>query len=414
MGKLYLFEGLVCFRAADVVWVLILLQRGFSFTQVGIAEAVFHITSMICEIPSGMMADLFGRKRTLCIAGILGSASAILMGFGNGAGEIYLGMMFSALNYNFISGTEEALMYDSLIQAQETDTYKKRKFQLSVVMDVMNAMGCLIGPTLLLFGYRKLYLISASVSLFSAVTASLMQEPCVTQKQMERAEKKKSETEFEIQNQPSVWEKQREVLIKIKNHICDSWKFIFTHPRTMCKLFADAAVSCPSFLTLMYLQKHLVNCGMPQQWIGIPILLIPLSGSVGSFLASKMKTKLFQSVMVCGIVCGIGTCIAGSSYIFFSVAGAVTGRISMRYIELLTEEAVNKEFESDQRATMVSVDSMFYSVLMILASMMTGWVGNRFSVSAIFFSLGGILIVMTVLAGIGYKKMTELQKRKVR
>ena len=44
---LYLYELLISFRLVDVVWVLFLLDRGYSLAQVGIAEGVFHITSML-------------------------------------------------------------------------------------------------------------------------------------------------------------------------------------------------------------------------------------------------------------------------------------------------------------------------------------------------------------------------------
>ena len=65
LQNLYLYELISGFQIVDVVWVVFLLQRGFSIAQVGIAEGVFHMVSMCCEIPSGMVADLIGRKRTL-------------------------------------------------------------------------------------------------------------------------------------------------------------------------------------------------------------------------------------------------------------------------------------------------------------------------------------------------------------
>ena len=68
--RMYLYEAALAFRMVDAVWVIFLLERGFSLAQVGVAEGIFHITSMIFEVPSGMAADLFGRKRTLVLSGI--------------------------------------------------------------------------------------------------------------------------------------------------------------------------------------------------------------------------------------------------------------------------------------------------------------------------------------------------------
>ena len=82
------------FRITDVVWVLFLLERGYSLAQVGIAEGIFHITSVICEVPSGMIADILGRKRTMILAAIAGGVSSIFMGFGNHIAYIYGNAVF--------------------------------------------------------------------------------------------------------------------------------------------------------------------------------------------------------------------------------------------------------------------------------------------------------------------------------
>ena len=69
---LHIYNFLFSFRIADGVWVVFLLSRGFSLAQVGMAEGVFHIVSFLFEVPSGMLADLMGRKRTLALSSLFG------------------------------------------------------------------------------------------------------------------------------------------------------------------------------------------------------------------------------------------------------------------------------------------------------------------------------------------------------
>ena len=61
--KLYLVTILTNLSLTGA-WVAILAARGFSLVEIGLAETVFHICSLIFEIPSGILADLYGRKRT--------------------------------------------------------------------------------------------------------------------------------------------------------------------------------------------------------------------------------------------------------------------------------------------------------------------------------------------------------------
>ncbi len=56
LRNLYLYEIISGFQIVDAVWVLFLLGRGFSLTQAGLAEGFFHMVSMCCEIPSGMLS----------------------------------------------------------------------------------------------------------------------------------------------------------------------------------------------------------------------------------------------------------------------------------------------------------------------------------------------------------------------
>ena len=61
----YLHAFTSTLRFTDAVWVALLATRGFTLAQIGLAEGVFHGVSLLCEVPSGMAADLLGRRRTL-------------------------------------------------------------------------------------------------------------------------------------------------------------------------------------------------------------------------------------------------------------------------------------------------------------------------------------------------------------
>ena len=58
----YLHAFFSTLRFTDAVWVALLAVRGFSLAEIGLAEGVFHLTSLLCEVPSGMAADLLGRR----------------------------------------------------------------------------------------------------------------------------------------------------------------------------------------------------------------------------------------------------------------------------------------------------------------------------------------------------------------
>ena len=105
----YLHAFTSTLRFTDAVWVALLAARGFTLAQIGLAEGVFHGVSLLCEVPSGMAADLLGRRRTLIFGGALGVVSAATMAFAPSLAFICAGMGLKALGYNLLSGTTEAL-----------------------------------------------------------------------------------------------------------------------------------------------------------------------------------------------------------------------------------------------------------------------------------------------------------------
>lgn len=411
---LYLYDLLISFRLIDTVWVLFLLDRGYTLAQVGIAEGVFHITSMLFEIPSGMFADLFGRKKTLLLSGTAGIFSSFFMALDGWSGWIYFGMICSALAFNLASGTQEAIVYDSLLEGKCEDRYKKVWANMSVIGRVAQAAACAASPIAIAMGYRYTYLVMGILGCGTVLSAAGMKEPVLNSKKCPESLKSR-ETEGEAIEKTTgkvagkisradhrdirvndLWD----IIKKVRQHIIDTAIFIREHPRTMCKLLADAAVACPCYLLMMYLQNHLVECGWPKAWIGMPILLIPLAGAIGAWIAAKNKSSLFRAMLVCGIAGGIGTCLAGSKILLVTLSGACIARMCEGFSEITVSENTNREFTSEQRATLVSIDSMFYSVLMVVASPLTGVIGNQYSTSAVFFVLGGTLLGATVLLGL--------------
>lgn len=382
LKKLYAFEMTICFRIADAVWVLFLLQRGFSLAQAGLAEGIFHITSLIFEVPSGMAADLFGRRRTLMTAGILGMLSAAGMCLKGGFWLVCVGMSLSAISCNMISGTEEAMVYDSLAECGQAERFGRVWAKLSIIGRCGSAVSCLISPVAMALGYRGTYLVSGGLYLLSCFSAAAMAEPMVTELQ-----KKRQEHPFQKMG------------IRLAEHVRISAAFVAAHPRTMCKLLADAAIACPTYLTVMFLQEHLTARGWPAAWIGLPLLMMRLCGAAGVWLASRKSGRLQRSLLLCGIFGGVGACLAGSGWIPFILAGAGLVQICESISEIRVSTSVNREFESDQRATMASIGSMLYSLLMIAVSPAVGGVSDRFGTSAGFSVLGITLMAGTILCG---------------
>lgn len=78
---LYLMTTVGYFQIAAASWVALLALRGFSLLQIGMLESIFHIVSLCFELPSGVVADIFGRRKTLIASQMASLISGTLMIF---------------------------------------------------------------------------------------------------------------------------------------------------------------------------------------------------------------------------------------------------------------------------------------------------------------------------------------------
>ena len=389
LNKLNIFGFTACLRLPDAVWVVLLSVRGFSLWQIGMAEGIFHIVSLLCEIPSGMVADLMGRRRCLAAAGICGILSALFMAFGGGFLGVCLSMVFSALSCNLISGSDEALLYDSLLQVGRAEDYISSSARYTQIQNVSGMLSNFASLLSGIMSYIGFYLLDAAVCLSRVFAALSLTEPTVTQRQALR--------------QANPFQDLRQ---RFSEHIQEVLRFFRSYPRAAFLMLADGLLSLPSYLTLMFMQQRLSDLGLSTMYLGLPVMCISLSRVLGVSAGKRLKpTHLKALYAACALLTGVGTMLAGAAPILPAIFGAMAAAGSIEAWILHFQNRLNQLVPSDRRATLVSVNMMAYSLLMIAASPLVGWLGDlTSSAGAGLFMLGAAVALAGVTACLPRRK----------
>ena len=174
---------LVC--AADFFWnlgrtfphailTIFLLEQGFDLVQIATLQSVFMIVAMVTEFPSGIWADLFGRKQIYMAAVVTLFCSYLLIGFFS---DHFIVILFAYVLYGLSvalkSGTLEAEVV--LEFEKEQRDIKAYSVASSYVMSISSIAGGLLGS---LF-YEKMHSYMYAISLMLFVLAFLMAALCV-------------------------------------------------------------------------------------------------------------------------------------------------------------------------------------------------------------------------------------------
>jgi len=91
--------------------ILFFLQSGLSFTQIGFLVAFRELIINLMEIPSGAIADLFGRRRSMMISFASYIISFTIFGFSEVYGYFFIAMFFFSIGEAFRTGTHKAMIF---------------------------------------------------------------------------------------------------------------------------------------------------------------------------------------------------------------------------------------------------------------------------------------------------------------
>ena len=153
----YIYNFLLQLNITSAIWVLYLAFRGMSLVEIGLLESVYHITGVLFELPTGVIADLYGKKFSIITGRIISVISCILMIASDSFLGFAIAFSLSSAAMNLNSGAAEALVYDSLKELGEEEKYKKIWANLAFVIG--SPIFFYIYPLLLiLLSYHKLML----------------------------------------------------------------------------------------------------------------------------------------------------------------------------------------------------------------------------------------------------------------
>lgn len=378
------FSGL---RITDAVWVALLAARGFSLWEIGLAESVFHVVSLLCEVPSGMAADLLGRKKTLVSGGVCMVLQSLLMAFASDLFTICFAMGLNALAMTMFSGTSTALLYDSLKQKDCEEKYIQVSANSSQISMLANAVGSMASILNQFLGYAGFYLLNAAFEGISALANMLLAEPIVTKAQASRGKQT-------LRALPGQFTKLAR----------NSLSILRTTPLAAKLIVSSAVVSVPSYLTKMFLQQRLVELGWPTELLFLPLLLGGLACVAGTEVGRRMRCRSMRRLYsACALLCGVGTLLVGAAPAWGGILGMMLVQGVLEVYLLHESQKLNDAIPSDQRATLISVDGMAYSLLMIPASPLVGAVGDAFGQAGAGLALLGGVIVLSGVALLGKK-----------
>lgn len=359
------------------VWVAYELQY-INLVQLAVIEAIIQGSQLFLELPTGALADLWGKRTTI----ILGYTASLLAGlvyaFSRNFETFIIYALVLGLGQALISGAREAWIYDSLKAADRESDYTKVTSKGSLIFQLGIAFATLTGG---LFGSISIMIpiyLNIFIHLFTLLVFIFAREPRIdTQK-------------FTLKN----------YLLQTKMGIQEIKK---TPHSLRISLFYIAVGGITWASMMIFNATLLTQMGFTATEFGITVATIRIINSLVLFGAislgkifNQQRPYLFLSILL--IISYLPGLWLTKLLTIFAVAGSIFGS-TFRWIVL--GKLVNREFSSQNRATAISTLSMAISIIVVILSLLSGPIMAQFDGAKTMYTFMGILSLVFILP-LGY------------
>ncbi len=354
---LYLNTSLGAFQIAGASWVALLAARRFSLVEIGFAESVFHVASLLFEVPSGVISDVFGRKKSMVLSQCMMLVSSLLMLVSDSMAGVLPAMVFSAFGYNFASGTRESLAYETLKAEGREAEYDGYASTDMMLYTFFSSLATLCAGAALALGYRRAYLVDIGLGVVCLMSALRLRDVGYATAGEEGGKNGPEET---------VWK-------KIFQCFRESVRFLLHSRKAMELILLNAAVGAAATLLRFFLQARLTEKGLPDAMLGPALFFMGLGGAAGARLILYCKSWSYGRVFAVSAIAVAG-CVAAAILPVPAVMvfGGFLSALFDNFLQVRSDVRLNEMVPAGQRATLISVSSLCFSGVMIVLSPLFG------------------------------------------
>lgn len=319
------------------VYMLLFESKGLSVFEITMLLIIWSIPVFLLEIPSGILADRWSRKRMIVIGTSFKLVTLVLWFSADGFWMFALGFVFWGVMEAFCSGSTEALLFDVLKKYGLDDDYEKTAGRGHFYAGLGVAASMLLGGFAASNSFEPAMLLSIASVIIAVLLALFFEE---------------AHHADELHEGP------------YKKMLIDGFRQLKHSPHIlMLLLFSSLIIIAPGILE-EYDQLYADR-------IGLSIIMIGIWGGIRTgmeALASRLAYKLknvFNSIgriSFLAIIAGLLLFISVSFYtvILLPVYGLFYMLISGANV--LTESMLQRQIQSAQRATVLSVNSLLMNL----------------------------------------------------
>lgn len=355
---------------------LFFLERGLSSNLYILFPTITFLVRILFEIPSGIIADRYSKKKILLLGNILFIISTIIFIASKTFFVFVIAVVIDAIRNALLTGIVNSLLYEQIENKREFGKYLFKKdffYNLSYMLAMI--IGGYIGQKISLVAT---YYISIIPFIICFILLLFFKE--------DKSQKRKYEHNIKI----SVF---KNAIYEIKNsNIIINLIFIFSVLFSIIKLVEESH------------PEYAANIGIPIFWIGIYTAFILVFCIIGSYSGSIIKKKYKYIIVLNPIICGFCIFLLGLLNNVVGIFFLLIMYIFSESFENISLNIIHNKISSQSRVTVESIISIVYSIIGLAFGISMSFILNFLTLPMVYIILGIILIFVGFINALKLKK----------
>jgi MFS family permease len=356
------------------IWVVFLQRKGLSLTEVGLLEGAAWTITAFLEVPTGAIADRWGRKASIAAGASLYGLAMFLILAEALSPAFLLGYALWNSSTAFVSGADSALLYDSLKADGRAAEAAKQSGRYAAIQQGSQGIASLVGAALATIDINLCFAICGFLGLAAALLVLTIHEPPRTNEDGEEYQ--------------SYW-KNLKTAVRIAAR----------RPAVRALVILNATIlTIPLVVYYVLLQPYSVGVGLPLAALGVIVIAVQLSTVVASWLAYRAagRFELASVVAVALAVLIAATAILAAVPSIPSLALMLAVAIVPALLTPLLSARLNDLIPSGQRATILSLGALLFELGLAVAMPLLLAFADRFGAAAAI-GLSGAVFALTAV-----------------
>ncbi len=368
MRRLYLYKFLIDFWVIVPILVPFYHQHGLNAMQILMVQAVFSLSQLVFEVPSGYFSDVAGRRIALIAAGVLMFLGVGIYAFSGNFYWFMLAETVLGIAGALRSGTDSALLYDFLKTQQDEHRYKHceglAEFWCRMGTAVSSVFGGLLGAYCTL---RLPFYVNMFTAFLMVIVGFSLREPFRQEKPAGNPFRGILRIARRSITHPDIFRVMLRMSFVSSTGVTAIWGYFLMYRQLKLPLWSHGVffavmqtVSAISARHSARIERVLGKKFVEAALGGLGLIFIPIGLSASPLLLLPLV------------------------FLHAALWGTSTPHF-LDKIQVLTP--------SDIRATTLSVGSMLGRFLYILWGPAFGWIADRYSLSSAFIAMAGVFFV---------------------